>query len=294
MFQEVLENIWYIPAKDNGKYPYANSIFINDEQKLLIDTGVGRRFLKKVIKTFGQPDIILYSHGHEDHTPVGNLFSTQNRYIHGDDILAAGSRDELARLYGVTDEKGYKLIDGLFQTLNWVPLKDLQTLENGTIFDLGDIQVKCIHAPGHCAGHTVFEVMNEQLIFSADIDLSSFGPFYGVLDGSIKDFEKSINMLKEKSPKILITSHKGVFTSEIQERLTVYLKKIYEREERILGFIEKPKTLEDIVSATFIYQRPLEPKEWYEPAERLMVIRHLEFLLERGKIEQIENSYRKI
>ncbi|MHA1783756.1 MAG: MBL fold metallo-hydrolase [Candidatus Helarchaeota archaeon] len=288
MFQEVIDNIWFIQGKNNGRYVFSNSLFINDEKKLLIDTGVGRSVIKKLIQRFGQPEIILYSHGHEDHIPEKKSFSTNNRYIHEKDLLMAISKNELFRIYGLenTAEMG-ALMDAFFSSMNYEPLlkSELKLFNNNQIFDLGKYRLKVIHSPGHSDGHCCFELLSEGLIFSGDIDLSRFGPWYGALNSDIKAFSDSINDLIKKNPKILITSHKGIFQgNDVLENLEMYLNRISEREESILNFIGNGKTLKEIVDSTLIYRKFPEPKEFFLPAERIMVEKHLEILINKGKI----------
>ena len=288
MFQEVIDNIWFIQGKNNGRYVFSNSLFINDEKKLLIDTGVGRSVIKKLIQRFGQPEIILYSHGHEDHIPEKKRFSTSDRYIHEKDLLMAISKTELFRIYGLenTAEMG-ALMDAFFSSMNYEPLlkSELKLFNNNQIFDLGKYRLKVIHSPGHSDGHCCFELLSEGLIFSGDIDLSRFGPWYGALNSDITAFSDSINDLIKKNPKILITSYKGIFQgNDVLENLEMYLNRISEREESILNFIGNGKTLKEIVDSALIYRKFPEPKEFFLPAERIMVEKHLEILINKGKI----------
>ena len=40
-------------------------------------------------------------------------------------------------------------------------------------------RVRVIHAPGHTRGHSLFHVEPDDVLYLGDIDLSSFGPYYG-------------------------------------------------------------------------------------------------------------------
>ncbi|HUX98041.1 MAG TPA: MBL fold metallo-hydrolase [Candidatus Deferrimicrobium sp.] len=285
MFQEVLDKVWFIQGNNTGRYPYSNSLFINDRKKLLIDTGIGRSVIKKFLKQFGQPDIILYSHAHEDHIYDTSLF-TSLRYIHERDKLVATSKDELYRVYGVNTGELREILDIFFKSLHYQPLIAVNTFTHDQVFDLGTIQVKVIHAPGHSAGHSCFEVLNEDLIFSSDIDLTSFGPWYGALDASIQDFEQSIKALIKRSPKLLITSHKGIISNEIKSQLQKFLDIITERDVKILEFLQKERTLEETIPQALIHGKFTEPIDYYIAAERIMLEKHLAILLANHKIEQ--------
>ena len=114
MFQEIIDNIWFVQGKNNGRYVFSNSLFINDEKKVLIDTGMGRFVIKKLIKKFGQPDIILYTHGHEDHVCEKDRFTTNERYLHENDEEIATSKVALIESYGVEQSAEMDEIMDLF------------------------------------------------------------------------------------------------------------------------------------------------------------------------------------
>ncbi len=295
MFQEVCDHIWFIQGNNNGRYPFSNSLYIDAQRKVLIDTGIGRSVIKKVLNRFGQPDMIIYSHGHEDHIFDPDLF-TSARFIHEKDRLMATSKDELYRIYGLNTPELQKMFDGFLKSFHYQPLSAISTFTPEQIFDLGNIQVQVLYCPGHSAGHCCFEIPDEHLIFFSDIDLTSFGPWYGGLDSDIRAFEQSIKDLIAKSPKTVITSHKGIFTDEISEKLYMYLKTIKERENKILTFLENDngKTIEELVPQALIYGRIAEPKAFYLAAEQIMLHKHLAILLEENKIECSHGKYKTL
>ncbi len=295
MFQEVIDDIWFIQGKNQGKYVYSNSLYINDKTKVLIDTGIGRSIIRKMIKEFGQPDLIFYTHAHEDHMPEKDKFTTTERYIHEKDEPIARSIDELNRMYGVDQLPDLnELADVFYGSMNFKPLDNLKIYRENQIFDLGKYQVKVIHTPGHTWGHCCFEIVNHNLLFSGDIDLSRFGPWYGALNGNIPAFEISILKIMKMAPKIIVSSHKEVFYDNIQDHLQAYLNVIKEREERVLNFLKKEKTLDEIYNAILIYGRLPEPREFFLPAEKFMVKKHLDLLLKKGKIQEINSKFKQI
>ncbi len=297
MFQEIGDNIWVIPSKDNGKYPYSNSLFINGTQtKLLIDTGVGRLTLKKFLKEFGEPDLILYSHGHEDHVAGNKLFPTAKKFIHPNDKLMATSQKELFRIYGLADDLQFqKFVESYFKSFQYQPLSEIKTFTDNQIYDLGDYKVQVLFLPGHSAGHCGFEILNESIIFASDIDLTSFGPWYGGLDCNICDFQNSIKILLKDPPHILITSHKGVFQQEtLVNKLSQYLNKFEQRDEKILFALKEARTLDELVSQAIIYGRFPDPKEFFLSAERIMLSKHLDILIEQNRIEFHQDKYQRL
>lgn len=72
-----------------------------------------------------------------------------------------------------------------------------------------------------------------------------------------------------------------------------YENVIHERENKLLAFLEKPKTIAEICAAWLIYGRPREPKEMYEFNERVLVRKHLEYLQRQDKIILDDERYVK-
>ena len=58
--------------------------------------------------------------------------------------------------------------------------------------------------------------------------------------------------------------------------------------------MNKPKTLEKMLSAWLIYGKPREPREFFEFNERALLGKHIEYLERRGKIMLDKNQYVKI
>ena len=71
----------------------------------------------------------------------------------------------------------------------WGQHLELPTLhQGGDIIRLGDTEIKVLHTPGHTPGHLSFFIPEHRLLFTADVDLTRFGPFYGHDFANINDF----------------------------------------------------------------------------------------------------------
>jgi len=292
-FHEIKDGLWFIQGKNRGRYVYSNSLLIDDTPKILIDTGMGRGVIRKLVKQFGQPDIVLYSHGHEDHIGNSKLF-TATCYIHENDREMATSQEELIRLYGISSPALIEVLNSFFKSFHYYPLTQVETFQDGRIFPTENFKIKVLHMPGHSAGHCCFEIQPTGLIFSSDIDLTGFGPWYGALDSDIPAFERSINQLIRKSPNLLVTSHKGIIIDDIQERLRQFRQKIVHRTEILLAYLQKERSFEEMVRQALIHGHFGEPLDYYLVAERVMLQKHLSLLLEQGKIVRRGDLYRLV
>jgi glyoxylase-like metal-dependent hydrolase (beta-lactamase superfamily II) len=52
-------------------------------------------------------------------------------------------------------------------------------MRDGEVLEAGGTRMRFVHLPGHTPGHSGIWFEEEDLLFVADIDLTSFGPFYG-------------------------------------------------------------------------------------------------------------------
>jgi len=294
-YVEIANKIFFIPGEKDGRYPFSNSLFIDGESKVLIDTGIGPKLAAELAKE-KKIDMVLISHGHEDHTAGNYLFKDAKICCHKLDAPAVRSVEKLKELYGLPP--GTELEKSLDLYLrDFFGLKDSRVdleFKNGHVFDLGSIKLNVIHTPGHSAGHCCFSVPSERLVFLADIDLSTFGPWYGCIDSDVDQSIKSIENIKGLDFEIAISSHKPITYGRetIREKLDAYLNKIFEREKKLIDFLSEERTIQEIVPRAFIYKEFPEPKVIYEHFEKIMIEKHLERLVRINLVTRTNRGFK--
>ncbi len=294
---EIANKIFFIPGEKDGRYPASNSLFIDDEIKVLIDTGMGPKLAAELAKE-KKIDLVLISHGHEDHIACNYFFEAAKICCHKLDAPAIRSVEKLTELYGLPPGTELEKSIDLYLR-DFFGLKDSRVdLEfgNGYVFDLGSIKLNVVHTPGHSAGHCCFSVPSERLIFLADIDLSTFGPWYGCMDSDVDQFITSIENIKGLDFEVAISSHKPITYGRetINEKLDVYLNKIFEREKKLIDFLSEGRTIQEIVPQAFIYKKFPEPKGIYEHFEKIMIEKHLERLVRKNLVTRTNGSFKSL
>jgi glyoxylase-like metal-dependent hydrolase (beta-lactamase superfamily II) len=225
------------------------------------------------------------------------LFKDAKICSHKLDAPIIRSVKKLSELYCPSETELGGIMDSLLRSV--FELRDSKVdleFENGHVFDLGSKKLEVIHTPGHSAGHCCFLIPSEKLIFLADIDLSSFGPWYGALDCDVDRFIESIQKLKEIEFEIAVSSHKGIVCGHetIKEKLDGFLNKIFEREKKLMEFLDKERTVDEIVSQAIVYRKFPEPKAVYESFERIMIEKHLERLVKKNLILCMKGKFLRI
>jgi len=291
-----LGKVRFIRGENEGKYPFNHSVYLEGEDcRIVIDPSCGLQKLSDLKQKDGVDQVWL-SHWHEDHIRYVNLFTDCTLWISERDFPPLTDINVFLDWYGLKEGVLRELWEKeMLEKNNYRPKKEARFIKDDEIIDLGSLAVQVIATPGHTPGHLSFFFPNEEILFLGDYDLTSFGPWYGDLYSSIDQTIKSIHKLKAIPARRWIASHNtGLFEKNPGKLWDDYENVIYQREEKILNFLDEPKTLEEILSAWLIYGKPREPKEFFEFSERALVGKHIEYLEKRKKITLDRNKYVKI
>jgi glyoxylase-like metal-dependent hydrolase (beta-lactamase superfamily II) len=286
----------FIGGENLGKYPYNHSLYVEgSEARVVIDPACSWEKLSRLRDKDGV-DMVWLSHWHEDHFHYVYLFGDSPLWISERDFPPLTDMEIFLDWYGVKEESHRDYWKKEMQErFNFQPQHKARFIEDEEEIDLGQVKVQAIATPGHTPGHLSFFFPAEGVLFLGDYDLTSFGPWYGDVQSSIDETIKSIRRLKEIPAKKWIVCHEdGLFEENPGKLWDNYENIIYERERKILEFLKKPHTLDEIAAAWFIYGKPRKPLEFFEFNERVLVNKHLERLETRGRIIRDENLYRKV
>lgn len=289
MFEQFLENIYIASPSGHGRFPQSFCFYIDDDRKALIDTPLDPRFTDLVK---GKPvDLIINSHFHRDHSGCNHYFPDAKISAHPLDIPAMQSRDEFIRYYGLMEYGSKELCEGVLNFLQYTPSQIHDELNDGDIINLGKVKLEVIHTPGHTPGHCAFHWREKNIVFSGDIDLTSFGPWYGNLLSDVDDTITSIKRIIALKPEIILSGHQGIINQNPVGELKKYLQILFDKENRILKALEKGKTLDALCEEKIIYGRWPNPPFLYAFFEKMSLIVHLRRLLKLGVVVQDGEKY---
>ncbi|POX42903.1 MBL fold metallo-hydrolase [Streptomyces sp. Ru73] len=266
-----------------GAYPYSNSLLVRGTTaSLVVDPSLS------LVEDAPPADVVLVSHAHEDH--IAGLGSyTVPVHVHHGDLDALRSREALVAGFGLAPEAVDEADRGLRDHFHVHGRPDATGFADGTVFDLGGRTVTVVHLPGHTAGHSGFLIEPDGFLFIADIDLTSFGPYYGDVGSSLVDFEASMRRCREIDARWYGTSHqKGVIegAAEFRRRLDAFAGVVKEREATLLALLSEPRTVEEIVDHRLVYRPHVEGAQ-VRPVERRTAVRHLDRLLREGRVAEV-------
>jgi len=286
-------HIRFICGENRGRYPFCNSLYV-EGARLIIDPACNGKKLLQIKESDGV-EMVWLSHWHEDHFTYLNLFDDCPLWISERDIPPLTDIDVLLDWYGI-DSASHRTYwkKAIVENFNYRPRQTAHFLKDGEIIHMDPVTVEVVATPGHTPGHLAFFFREEELLFTGDYDLTSFGPWYGDLHSSIEETIASIRRLRDIPAKIWITGHdNGSFTANPEILWKQYENIIFVRENKLLDFLKHPRTLDEIVSAWLIYGKPREPLAFFEFGERALVKKHLQYLAKQDKILFEDNLYRR-
>lgn len=279
--------ITFVPGRKGGRYPYCHSLVVEQgEETWVVDPAADKDYFRALARTRRVTGVFL-SHFHEDHQKYNHLFPQANFYGPLLEEEAFGSVEAVFRLMGITDPEFRDYWRRtLIQDFHFRPPAHFTPYFPGQLFQLGEVTLEIIPAPGHTPGHSCFHFPRQQVLFLADVDLTSFGPWYGDAASDLSAFDATLDDLKAFPARTFLTAHEqGIFTeAEFRRGLAAFHQVIAQREARLLDALSVPLSLDRLVARRLIYGKVKQPQFVYDHMEGQMVAKHLERLLRQGLV----------
>jgi glyoxylase-like metal-dependent hydrolase (beta-lactamase superfamily II) len=177
-------------------------LLLGSHTALLLDTGCGLSPLKPIVDNLiGERNLLVFNtHYHWDH-PLGNV-EFEEVYIHENEV------DYVSKPYNVSyfkDSPSEAIKVYAKQNFLIPPAKAIRPLKDGDLFDLGDIEIKVLHCPGHSPGSICLLTSTGEL-FTTDV------AYYG----------DQFLPKREKFPEVLKTLSKLIKLCETQKNLELF------------------------------------------------------------------------
>jgi len=298
-----------IPGEDRCRFPHCTSLFIDDEVKVLIDPGAGLKTLT-ALKQETQVDLVINTHYHFDHISYNYLFDQARIMIHEKEAPCFRERRNLGSLLGMQEVYGPEWVDGWiariadpaaiqspFSPQNrhqwWLSTARVdEEYRWGDVLDFGKTRMEIIGTPGHSQGFSCMNFPDHGVMYVADIDLTSFGPWYAGSDSDIDLFISSCEKIKTIDCEQFITGHeRGVLGREdFLAGLDRFIAIIDQRDRAILSVLTRPLPLREIVDRGLIYSSKYHVDAWIYMWEFIMIKKHIRRMVDRGQISDLGNN----
>ena len=280
-------------GEKSGKYPDGNQVLVRGtELRVAFDTP---QVANRIGAAFDEVDLVILGHVHEDHMAGLHRVPHAPVQVHEADLAAAQSWAGLSAHYGYPAEVLGPMRSRIEEQFNYRPRPDATAYRDGATWDLGGgVTIRAHHLPGHTAGHCALVVENEGLAFIGDIDLSSFGPYYGDATSNLTDFRRTLAAVAAIDARTWVTSHhRAVVTDRARfvGALAAFAAKIDERRDRLLAMLaEGPQTLDQLIRRRLVY-KPDQDAAWVDFAERRSIGMHLDELIADGAVRARDDGH---
>jgi hydroxyacylglutathione hydrolase len=265
---------------NSSKVPFSRSLYIDSQDKVLIDSGADPKALLAINQELGI-NLIVNTHYHPDHTTHNHLFPDAVKMINPVEFDNSLTIDGIARVNGVYQEWGQKGVELWKQQLPQEWVQNLggisETYEYEEEYSFGGVKVVFLHTPGHTSGLSCPYFPDLGVVYTGDYDMTSFGPWYNGTDGDIDDFIKSAKRLLELDAETYITGHqKGVFTRcEFKAAMESYLAIIAKRDELVEKYVGQRLNFEELTSIGIFYPKKALQQPILKTWERSGIRKHL-------------------
>lgn len=298
MIIELDKHIKVIRPESKSMYPYSNSIFIDDELPTLIDAGAGGKAYAGL--PMNDIQLLLLSHYHFDHTHGISLFKQAKKMIGQEELWAFNNENKFLlssgyqhweELLGNKKGENWSQMQQLPDDVIAKPgfrLMEMDVFRDGDEFQVGETRFLALHTPGHSPGHYAFFFPDQKILFSADLDISPRGPWYGGEYSDFDDLVQSVDKLISLQAEILVTSHRKIFYGQIEQLLQDYINIGLDKEKRMLNYLQVPRNLDELLAQDDAFET-LDRNPHNIFWAKMMIIKHLDRLKKFGQIEDLGN-----
>lgn len=287
----IVPGLSLLPGQNGGRFPFSHSVLAEDGGgPVLVDAGCGLDTLR-ALRDQSPPALVIASHGHVDHAAGCFVFPGARLAA---PLQAADTFGRLGLLAGrFMDDTSLRPAWTAFvrKATGFDDATPTELYGDGQVFRVGRLQFVAIPTPGHTVDHMCLWEPDHRVLLAFDIDLTSFGPWYGHRESDIDAFKRSIRLVMNLRPRILVSSHKGVITEDAQAGLQRFLDVFDERDRRILGLLHHPRTLADLADEAPIYGRFPYAEQVLRHWEQGMIAKHLAGLEREGQVVRAGDLY---
>ncbi len=276
--------VWLLVGQRQGRFPFCHGVLIKDRAATaLVDTGGGAGVLAPLARS-GQVEMVINSHTHPDHSAGNHLFAGAEILVPAAGWDTAGDKRKLSERLtepGRTAEVWRRFVT---QEMGFADQRPTGSFAPGHSLWVGSTELQVIATPGHTLDHCCFWLPRHGVLLSADLDLTSFGPFYGHRESSLAQMRADIRRIGEIAPRWLVSSHRAPMTQGVAEALRAFGEILGQRERRILALLAEEKTRQELVDASPIYGGHRTWPELTRYWEGQMIDKHLEELLSKEMV----------
>jgi len=288
------ENVYFVPGEGNARWPACHGFLFRGKETVLIDAGMGEARIRDLDRN-KRIDILIISHSHPDHIRSSHLLS--DRYIMlpketpnvVTDLLLLGER------FMGSAEVGARWSRLVHDVCAVRPVREPDArFGDGDILEMGGAELEAIHAPGHLNDHYCFLERKTGTLMTVDIDLTSFGPWYGNPESDIEAFESSVRKVMSIPSRRICSSHRRPIEGRAARLFEAYLAALARHKRMVLDLCDPPSSLDEMTAASPFYGNGFPDRVIQQTFERQIIAKNLALLVREGIVEESGGLYRRV
>ena len=243
--------------------PYPPNVFLvrHGNQAALIDSGFGDdESYNKRIEALQAIDglqlkYIFITHHHYDHSSGAHRLreATGARIVvHTDEeSLLLDPKLETGDMEIPEDQKEAREMAAKWRAEAARAVPDIR-VEDEALLAVGDLHLRCVHAPGHTAGHLCLLLEEEKLLFAGDnvlgVGTAAIGP---PPHGDMAEYVRSLKKMQALNAELLAPGH-GPIVKDPHRKLQELIDHRQQREDQILSLMNAGKSdVKSLVKAIY-------------------------------------------
>ncbi len=286
----ITDKITYVEPDSMTNFTSCAGIIVNSVKKVMVDTNMGPGHTSSLLE-LEQPDAAIITHYHLDHSiwtrqvaahTNARIFipEPEENYLTSLDFVI----EQTAQPFGMAEEwKNF-----VKNNLGYKALGNHECYSNATSFKDLAPEMVIVETPGHSPSHTSFYFPDEKILFSGDMGLDRFGPWYGWKDCSIKKIVDSILRLDGMDIGLILTSHGGIVKKNFNHAWAKAISMILDRENKIRKKLDSGISPDEIIRQGVFYvnrSKVNEPMKSFLNMWDTAMYEHHETLLKQGGLE---------
>ncbi len=253
----ITDRITYIQPDSMAQFSSCAGIIVQSRARVFIDMNMGREETIGLLEK-EKPDAAVITHYHLDHSVWTRYVADHSRATvlipKKEEPYLTSIDDVIARTAGPFGMAG-PWRDFVENRLGYRPLKAHECYDDNTSFSDLAPEMVALSTPGHSPAHTSFYFPDDKLLFSGDMGLDRFGPWYGWSDCSILNIVESLLRLDGLDVHLILTSHGGMIGRTIRQALSDSIGHILKREGRIRDQLNRGLDKQAIIREGVFYTR---------------------------------------
>jgi len=290
--------ITVVQGSNSSKFPMCTSLLIDDHDTVaVIDPGAGPEALFSAMGN-RKADIVVNTHYHFDHISGNCLFPRAQVYMNPAEVDVFSDLGRVGDWLGIREVYGDQGVADWIRAISepdtahtpyspahrhewWLSTRSrARSYVYDRVWEIGKTRMIMVHAPGHTEGFCCPYFPDEGVVYTGDIDLTGFGPWYCGSDGNIEQFLLSAQRVARLDADWFVTGHQAgvVSRSDFLRRLEQFLEVIHDRQKRLTAWLEAGILPEDVPNHGLFYPPSYQADPWIAMWERIGVRKHIELL----------------